>query len=167
MAVADSSTSGMLATLIPVVIGGVIALAGTWLGPWISERHKEKQEKRKTRALKFEELVATVYEFDHWLDRERDANITGVDYVSQGMSPLAKLDALAAVHFPQFDELIRELDTAADRCVIWMTNIRLKQVSKTLGDNPLEGFREVIEPYTEKRNNLLKALREFAHKEFQ
>jgi hypothetical protein len=34
-------------------------------------------------------------------------------------------------------------------------------------DNPLEGFREVIEPYTEKRNNLLKALREFAHKEFQ
>jgi hypothetical protein len=63
MAVADSSTSGMLATLIPVVIGGVIALAGTWLGPWISERHKEKQEKRKTRALKFEELVATVYEF--------------------------------------------------------------------------------------------------------
>jgi hypothetical protein len=65
------------------------------------------------------------------LDKERDANITGVDYVSQGMSPFAKLEALAAVHFPQFDKLIRELDTAADRCVIWMTNIRLKQVSKT------------------------------------
>jgi hypothetical protein len=163
---ADPPSSGMLATLVPVIIGGVIALAGTWLGPWISERHKEKQEKRKTRAPKFEELVATVYEFDHWLDRERDANLGG-NYESQGVSPFAKLEAIAAVYFPQFDNLIQELNSAADRYIFWMTNVRVKYASNTLGEKPLEGFEEVIEPYNEVRNRVLKALREFAHKEFQ
>jgi hypothetical protein len=48
-----------------------------------------------------------------------------------------------------------------------MTNVRVKYASNTLGEKPLEGFEEVIEPYNEVRNRVLKALREFAHKEFQ
>ena len=90
---ADAQSSGMLATLVPVVIGGVIALSGTWLGPWISERHKEKQERKKINASKFEELVAAVYEFDGWLDKERDANFAN-EASKQGMSPFAKLEAI-------------------------------------------------------------------------
>jgi hypothetical protein len=157
----------MLATLVPVVIGGVIALAGTWLGPGISERHKETQEKRKTRAANFVELVALVYEFDHWLDKERDANLSAADYVRQELSPFAKLEAIAAVHFPQFDKLIRELDLQADKCMIWMMGVRVNRIKGTLSDSPLDKYVELLKPYAEARNKLLDALREFAHKEFQ
>src|ERR1700739_543622 len=155
---ADAATSGTLATLVPVVIGGAIALAGTWLGPWISERHKEKQETKKIRASKFEELVASVYEFDGWLDKERDANLAN-ETSKQGLSPFAKLEAIAAVHFPQFDNLIRQLDHEAAKYTIWMNQIRVKIIINTLGRNPLDGYNEVIEPYAEARNKLLEALR--------
>jgi hypothetical protein len=155
----------MLATLVPVVIGGAIALAGTWLGPWISERHKEGKRKGK-RVHSSSRSWWRPSTIDHWLDKERDANLGG-DYVAQGVSPFAKLEAISAVYFAQFDRLIRELDFAADRCVIWMIDKRVKRITGALGDNPLDDFPVVIEPYNETRNKLLKALREFAHKEFQ
>jgi hypothetical protein len=53
--------SSLAATLIPVVVGGIIALAGGWLGPWLLEGRKEAAEKRQRRRQKFEELVATLY----------------------------------------------------------------------------------------------------------
>jgi hypothetical protein len=163
---ADAQSSGMLATLVPVVIGGVIALSGTWLGPWISERHKEKQERKKINASKFEELVAAVYEFDGWLDKERDANFAN-EASKQGMSPFAKLEAIAAVYFPQFDGLIRQLDQEAGKYTIWMNQTRVKIITGTLAADPLDGYKEMIEPYAEARNKLLQALRDFAHKEFR
>jgi hypothetical protein len=123
-------------------------------------------EKKKRRADKFEELVATVYEFDHWLDKERESNL-GSNYAIQGVSPFAKLEAIAAVHFPQFDQLIRELELQTNECVAWMTKIRFKRMTNTLGDKPLDGYDELAGAYTGARSKLLKALREFAHKEFQ
>jgi hypothetical protein len=163
---ADAQSAGMFATLVPVVIGGVIALAGTWLGPWISERHKERQEKKKVRTAKFEELVASVYEFDGWLDKERDANFAN-ETSKQGLSPFAKLDAIAAVHFPQFDGLIQQLDQEAAKYIVWMNQTRVDIIKGTLGADPLDGYAEIIRPYTAVRNKLLEALRGFAHKEFQ
>jgi hypothetical protein len=42
----------MLVTLVPVIVGGLIGLAGGWLGPSLLERHKEKTEgRRKAGAL--------------------------------------------------------------------------------------------------------------------
>ena len=163
---ADAAAPGMVATLVPVIVGGVLALAGSWLGPWLSERHKEKQEKRKTRATKFEELVATVYEFDHWLDKERDANLAN-EPPKPGLTPFAKLEAIAAVHFPQFDALIRRLEDEAAKYTVWMNQMRVNIIQGTLGKNPLDGYAAIIELYNTARNQLLQALREFAHKEFQ
>lgn len=163
---ADASTPTMWGTLAPVIVGGLIALAGSWLGPWLSERYKDKQEKRKTRASKFEELVATVYEFDGWLDKERDACFAN-ETSKQGLSPFAKLEAIAAVHFSQFDGLIRLLEQEAAKYTVWMNQTRVNIIQGTLGKNPLDGYTEVMEPYNAARTQLLQALREFARKEFQ
>jgi hypothetical protein len=65
-------------SLWPVVVGGLLALGGTVAGAiatTIRDAVQQRHETRKRRADKFEELVAAVYEFDHWLEgiRNRDA----------------------------------------------------------------------------------------------
>ena len=112
----------MLATLVPVIVGGVIALAGGWFGPWVLEGRKEKAEKKKRRAEKFEELVAAIYEFDHWLDNERTRGLGGSTSPPE-VSPFAKIQAISAVHFPSFDPLIRELDNGAASYRVWIETV--------------------------------------------
>jgi len=72
---ADASAPDLVAVLAPVVVGGIIGLAGGWLGPWLLERRKEKADKKKRRAEKFEELVTALFEYEHWLDVMRDIQL--------------------------------------------------------------------------------------------
>jgi hypothetical protein len=80
----------IIQTLVTVVIGGAIALAGTWLGPWITERHKEGTERKKRLADKFEEMVGAIYQFDHWLDTERNKALGGATGET-AVSPFANI----------------------------------------------------------------------------
>ena len=82
------------------------------------------------------------------------------------MSPFAKLQSISAVYFPQFNELIVELDLAANRFPFWM----LEAGKKRIAEDPAylsAGFNEAYGPYAEKREALLRALKKFAHDEFQ
>jgi hypothetical protein len=47
-----------------------------------------------------------------------------------------------------------------------MTEMRVKRLEGKLGGKPLDGAGELLGAYTDARDNLLRALREFAHKEF-
>jgi len=87
--------------LISVIVGGVIGIAASFLGPWFIESAKQRNEKRKKRAEKIEELMSAVYEFDHWLTQYRNITAYG-DPGEVGVSPLAKIEAIAAVYFPMF-----------------------------------------------------------------
>src|SRR5437868_1948308 len=109
-------------SLWPILLTGFFTLAGSLgamgIGSFVTSRRDKEQERRddrKRRADKFEELVAAVYEFDHWLDgmRERDAR------VPETVSPIAKVQSISSVYFPQFDELIHELDRASHQYRIW------------------------------------------------
>jgi hypothetical protein len=98
-------------SLWPVVVGGLLAglfaLGGIGVGAVVASRRdaaQERREARKRRADKFEELVAAVYEFDHWLDSMRGHG------GPQTTSPFSKVQSIAAVYFPQFSELISELN---------------------------------------------------------
>jgi len=61
-----------------VVVGGLLGVGGTIvavIGTTIRDIAQQRHEKTKRRADKFEELVAAVYDLDHWLAdiRRRDA----------------------------------------------------------------------------------------------
>jgi hypothetical protein len=43
------------ASLLPVIVGGLIGLAGGVVGPWFLQKGKDETEKKKHRAEKFEE----------------------------------------------------------------------------------------------------------------
>src|SRR6516165_5568445 len=103
-------------SLLGVVVGGVIALAGFV----VRDVLQEWRDKKKRRADKFEELVAAVYEFDHWIEAARDRYVYGRD-VPETVSPFAKVQSISSIYFPQFRALVGELNSAALMYGVWMT----------------------------------------------
>jgi hypothetical protein len=140
-------------------------LAGTWLGPWITERHKEKAERKKKLADKFEEMVAAIYQFDHWLDTERNRALGGTT-TEPTVSPFAKIQAIAAVYFPRFDPLIQELDNKTAKYLLWINTTNVTRVLGKLDKMP-DGILEAMNPYIAARDKLMDELKKFAHAHFQ
>jgi hypothetical protein len=92
-------------SLWPVVVGGLLGVGGTLvgvIGTTFREAAQQRHEKAKRRADKFEELVAAVYEFDHWLDIMRHRDAFGAGEAPETVSPFAKVQSISAVYFPQF-----------------------------------------------------------------
>jgi hypothetical protein len=153
--------------LVPVLVGGLLTLGGTVaaaLGTVIRDAVQRRSEERKRRADKFEELVASVYEFDHWLDRLKDRFVFGAD-VPETVSPFAKVQSTSSVYFPQFSTLANDLDEAATEYRRWMIGAGEKRLNKD--PTHIGGFIEVYEPYKRRRNALLDALQKFARKHFK
>jgi hypothetical protein len=102
-------------SLWPVVVGGLLGVGGTMvgvIGTTIRDAARQRHETRKRRADKFEELVAAVYEFDHWLESMRERNAYGNSNGPETASPFAKMQSISSVYFPLFSELIAELERA-------------------------------------------------------
>ena len=79
--------------LVPVLVGGLLTLVGTVaaaLGTAIRDVVQRRNKEKKRRADKFEELVAAVYEFDHWLDWLKDRFVLGAN-VPETVSPFTKV----------------------------------------------------------------------------
>jgi hypothetical protein len=90
----------------PVVVGGlltigggVVALVGSFIRDWVLLR----QEQRKERLKKFEELLAARYEFDHWMERKRQIDAFGKELRDE-VSPFYKLQAISAAHLRSVPE---------------------------------------------------------------
>jgi hypothetical protein len=156
-------------SLWPVVVGGLLALGGTVAGAiatTIRDAVQQRHETRKRRADKFEELVAAVYEFDHWLEGIRNRDAFGQDKVPETVSPFAKVQSISSIYFPQFVEPIAELDRASTQFRIWIHQAEGRRVTNNIAQLS-DGFNEASAPYVQKRQELLAALQKFAHDEFQ
>lgn len=141
-------------SLWPVIVGGLLTLAGTAAASVVTlirDKAQEQRDAHKRRADKFEELVAAVHEFDHWL---RGGGMT--------VSPIAKVQSISAVYFPQFSELISELDLAA--YALWAEMYAPNRATQVRHDGM---DANAFEPYRRKLQALLDALKKFAREEFQ
>ena len=159
-------------SLWPVVVGGLLtgafALGGIWVGLVATARRdaaQERHEAKRMRADKFEELVAAVYEFDHWVDSSRQRDAFGAN-IPETVSPFAKVQSISSVYFPQFDEAIRELDIATIQYRMWIHTAAVRRIDNNI-TKVSEGLTEAYTPYVQKRDALLGALKKFAHDEFQ
>ena len=145
-------------------MGGVIGVVGTIVGPPLVHWLNEKAAKRKQRIEKLGELIAVVYENDDWLDLYRNVNVFGIEK-ELGPSPFPKIVAITAIHFPQFNQLINEFDLVVGHYKLWVLKGGKKRLDKQI-DKLAEGFDQVNEPYLEKRNEVLRTLKEYAKAEF-
>jgi hypothetical protein len=163
---ADASAPDLFGTLVPVVVGGLIGLAGGWLGPSLLERRKEKAEKKKLRAQKFEELVGAVVEHYHWITAKQFLVISGQGS-EPNLSPMIKIEAIASTYFPEFAVLVRQLDSASNKYEAWIFSMGQKRVRNEPGYENLTGMDEVLTKYTDTRAEFVMELKRFARREFQ
>jgi len=126
--------AGADTSLWPIVLTGLFTLGGSLGGIGVGligsarrDAAQERHEKMKRRAEKFEELVAAVYEFDHWLDTLRNRDAFGTDKAPQTVTPFAKVQSISAVYFPQFSGLVDGLDQAATEYTIWIHSVAIKR----------------------------------------
>jgi hypothetical protein len=148
--------SGMLG----VFIGGVLALLGSWLGPWFSERRREAAKRRRRRIQKYEELVGAIFEFDSWVDMLRRNQAWGDSLPSTGVSPFAKVLAIADVYFPECCGQVYALGQAAEEYRHWV--VKAHVACRASGATPhltSPEFVEAAKPYNAARDRLLDDLR--------
>ena len=135
-------------SLLPVVVGGLLALGGVVagvIGTAIRDVVQQRRDDRKRRADKFEELVAAVYEFEHWMEGMRGRETFGLD-VPRTVSPLAKVQAISSVYFPQFEAQLTELETATTQYRKWMRNAGARRVAGDTAAALMQGYEQAYAP---------------------
>jgi hypothetical protein len=154
----------MLNVLLPVIVGGLIAIAAGLIGPTYLHHLQQRAEKKRKRAEKFEELIATLYEHNHWLKETANVRVFGGEDRNI-ISPIAKVQAISTVYFPEFEAQITRLNATADQYGLWAMEARQKRLRNdpTFNDGGVEAFK----PYYKNFLFLLSELREFAKREFQ
>lgn len=152
--------------LLLVGVGGAIGILSGVIGPYFIQRRKDVADRKRKRAEKFEELVAAVVEHYHWMATMRFFFVSG-----QGsqptLSPITKIEAIVSTYFPQFEMLVRQLDSASNEYEIWILSTGQKRIGNEPGYEKLTGHDEVLTKYTDKRMDFLVELKRFARREFQ
>jgi hypothetical protein len=152
------------ATLVNVVVGGLLTLAGGVGGAVVLNRLQASAERARRRAQKFEEMVTAIYDHEHWLHRFR--NITLFDEAGEpGVSPMGKVEAICAIYFSQFDARVQEMSRASTAYELWVVEAKGKRLAKEQSYG--EGAAEAHKPYMQSMRGLLAELRTFAHREFR
>lgn len=153
-----------MSDILSVIVGGVIGVVGGIAGPPLVHWLNDKSDRRKKRAEKFEEMVNTLYEHDHWLNEARNILVFGSEG-TEGMSPLPRAQAIVAVYFPTFNARLAELESAARNYRAWMLSAAQKRIRGNI-DKLTNGAPEAYAPYWNKFMELVGELRAFAEREF-
>jgi hypothetical protein len=154
-------------SLAPTIVGGLIAIGGTIVGiagSTLIFLLQTRAEKKKRREEKFLDLVAAVYEHDHWLDTLRRTYVVELEGEIK-VSPFAKIQAISDVYFPQFGKAVDELGAAAQEYRNWMY-----EVAQHMPETKAElfaGHKIAVAPYMAKQNALLAELKTFSRRNFQ
>ena len=143
-------------------MGGGVLTGGITLVVNLLQSSRDRQ---KRRAEKFEELITSVYDFDVWLDEKENIKAWGKE-AELRVSPFAQIEGVAAVYFPRFTPQIEELAAASRPYLIWMATAGYNRVRGSGAEDVNAGLSVAYEPYIEKRDALLAALRKFAAEEF-
>jgi hypothetical protein len=159
------SDVGVWSGLLPVVVGGAIGILAGIIGPYCIQHAKDRADKKRKRAEKFEELVAAVVEHFHWMANMRFFFISG-----QGsqppLSPITKIEAIVATYFPEFELQVRQLNSASIQYEVWILSMGQKRIRNEPGYEKLAGHDDLLTKYTDKREDLLGELKRFARREF-
>jgi hypothetical protein len=128
-------------TLLPVIVGGLIALASSLAGSGMVSRLRSRHERKVFIRSKLEELMALAYQCDDWLDQlllgylvQGDINATFEKF------PVNKMKMLQVQYFPnlqgELDILIAAVKELRKAIVLECENLsKTHQYSDSFRDN--------------------------------
>lgn len=155
-----AQTVSVWGTLLPVIVGGLIGVLGTIVGPPLLQLLNEKSTRKQRRLAQFEELVAAIYAFDDWQDQARLVRVFDEKIVLPP-NPMAKIRTLTAVHFQEFEDCAGKFEVAAGRYASWMYEAAQRRLRAEV-DKISDGMADAYRPYLDSRNAFLDQLKDYA-----
>lgn len=143
--------------LLPVITGGVIGVLGALAGTRYGSRLTAQREHKAERRDKLEALVLAAYELDVWFKREENAFLWGGPENLEP-SPLATVETMTLLHFPQLKAAGDVLSLAAKQYRMWILEGRQKKLQanpQLVPQEHMNGLQAVYLPFLEKRQELL------------
>lgn len=141
-----TSLAAALINLLPVVGGAVIGviggLVGTSYAHRLSRKHSQKEELKK----KLERLVTEAYEIDVWLKKQEGYYLFGGEEILE-QSPIAKIEAIAALYFPELSAQVANLSSKNTEYKLWLLEGFKQRASSGSAIAPEEHVAKIAEFY--------------------
>lgn len=139
--------SQVMLTLMPVIVGGVIAIAGGVLGSVLSHLLKTSSDRRERRRTKLEEIVTLTFEVEQWIERQRDYFWWGKQPVI-GVSPLDKCRPMISLYFPELQEPMSAFWTSAVNLNQWIVaGGQERSNAGAVSQAHIDSYPQVYEPF--------------------
>lgn len=148
------------APLLPVIVGGSLALLGGAVTQIVAHRLQRHHQRRQLRIQKFEELFEHLAHHDAWLERQRNHLVFG-QVAEVGSPPIERALAIVALHFPGFSEAVRQLDYESSRYQMWMAKSGARRVRGAVSEVN-DGFADAYQSYREARSVVARSLTDYA-----
>lgn len=100
----------------------------------IVAEHSQEEDKRKTTRDKLEKIFHATYNLELWLEQTRSQSLDGAVFHINS-SPLAEIELLQCLYFPECSEELNALDRATHSMIEWLLEInQLAFDAKNKGD---------------------------------
>lgn len=107
----DPTISSQFASLLPVLLGGALAISGGLLSQIVIHLLGSSRERTKLRRDRIEGLVKALFSYEQWLDEKRIKSLfRNEDHDSP--SPLDDVRMIQALHFPELAEEVNQVQKA-------------------------------------------------------
>lgn len=124
----EPSALQMFVSLLPVIAGGVIGIAGGLAGTAFGRYLQNKQDRQNVRRSKMETIVLHLSDIEGWANQIRHHFIFEEGERQYVANPSSRVLGLTAVYFPELYGKAKELDQATDAYELALMSVRTTQL---------------------------------------
>jgi uncharacterized protein YggL (DUF469 family) len=154
----------VLLTLMPVIVGGVIAIVSGVLGTIFSHLLKTSTDRRERRRAKLEEIVTLTFEVEQWFEKQKDY-FWWAKQSAVGISPLDKCRPMIDLYFPELQEPMSKFWTSAVNMNQWIVaGGQEKSNTGAVSQAHIDSYPQVYKPFHHDHMEFITCAAGFIHK---
>ncbi len=143
--------SGVILSLVPVMIGGLLAMGGALSGTLLTYYLNEKSKRNTLKRENLEKLLSAANRTEHWLDEYKNTKF-GVYKKDIGPSPLSEVKYLSKLYVNELEEEVLNLSLVAANYFSLIAACHLKKLETgAIPDSFITDYTPII-------NNLVDAI---------
>lgn len=119
----------VLMSLLPVVVGGLIGLAGAFGANLLTHSLKTREQRSARSADKLEELMEAIFKYRDQFDQMRHHLVFGGEKPEFDLS-VARIRGISALYFPELREKLHSMELVADQYQLAMFSAAQERLSE-------------------------------------
>jgi hypothetical protein len=113
------SVASELLSLVPVIVGGVIAITGGLVGSFASHVLEQRREKNRNKREQLLRVVAAAYDLTLWTKKNDNYYLWGREEVLE-QPPMATIMAITRLYWRELAPEAHKLDFTVDEYLKWL-----------------------------------------------